>query len=142
MKSFRIANGDLVIGTQGFDEVEGEDKVRQDLGIAVREPFGCDRFHPLWGSLLDTYVGGPFTKEVEALVQAEVMRLIANYAANQQIIMQGDMLASRRARFSSNEVIRKVTKIEVVQQIDTIHVRVQVETLTSAEVVLTTSVRL
>jgi hypothetical protein len=141
MKSLKIVNGDLAIGAAGFEEVEGEAKVRQDLGIAVREPYGCDRFHPQWGSLMDTYVGGPITEEIKNLVVAEAMRIVANYSYNQQAIMQGDELDGRKARFSSNEIIREVTAIEVQQTMDAIHVRVRLETLTSTEVVLTSTVR-
>lgn len=142
MKTFRISNGDLVLTGGSFEEVTGEAKVRQDLGVAVREPFGADRFHPQWGSLLDRFVGAPFTLEVKSLVKAEVMRIISSYSADQQAMMRNDTLANRKSRFSSGEIVQQVTGIEVAQNQDTLHVRVRLQTLTSAEVVLSSSVRI
>ena len=142
MKTFRIANGDLVLTGTSFEEVTDEVKVRQDLGIAVREPYGCDRFHPQWGSLLDTYVGGPLTMESKALVQAEVARVVSSYMAKQATQQNADQMANRRSHFSANELVAQVTAIEVAQQMDALHVRVRLQTLTSSEVTLTSTVRL
>lgn len=141
MKSLMIRNGDIVLEAGEYREVSGEPKVRQDLGIAMREPYGCDRFHAQWGSLLDSYVGQPITAAAEGLIRAEVARLIKNYMAGQQTTMQSDELARRPSRMSSNEVIREVTAIKIDQDFDTIHVKISLTTLANQQVTLTSTAR-
>ena len=72
MKSFALQNGDLVLGQGGLLTVTGPSKVRQDLSIAMREPVGCDRFHPNWGSVLPNYIGEPITTQIESLAGSQL----------------------------------------------------------------------
>lgn len=141
MKTFRIENGDLVLGGEGFALVEGPDKVRQDLGVIVREPLGCDRFHPEWGSLLGGYVGFVTGASTETLIQAEIARLMSNYMAVQAQVLQSDHLASRSSRFTAGEVVDRVVAVDIQQSLDSYHVRVILNMLSSQDLVVQVPVR-
>lgn len=131
MKAFEIRNGDLVIGAGGYTAVSGAAKVRQDLGIAVREPYGSDRFHPRWGTLLHEYVGSTVGPLSEMRIQAEVGRLIQNYIFVQSEMLDSDVTARRQTRFSRDEVIESVQSIDLVQEYDKFRVRVIVKTFSN-----------
>jgi phage baseplate assembly protein W len=47
--------------------------------LALAEPYGDDRFHPQWGSVLPNYVGTPIGADTEMLVRSEVARVIQAY---------------------------------------------------------------
>lgn len=140
MKTLQLANGDLVIGSGGFVTVTGAAKVRQDLGVAVREPYGTDRFHPRWGSVLVNYIGQPVGPATDMLVRSEVIRLIKNYIAVQGEQMEFDATTGSKTRFVTSEIIQAINKIEVVQERDRYHVRVSLALFSGDLVTLTTSV--
>lgn len=141
MKTLQVHNGDLVLGAHGYATVAGATKLRQDLGLAVREPYGCDRFHPQWGSLLPSYVGGPVGIETEALVKGEITRIIQNHASQQAALMQDDLWASKASQFLQDEAIDGITRIDVAQYLDRVTVAATVKTMSGAQIVTTANVR-
>lgn len=141
MKTFLIDGGDLVLGQQGYATVEGPPKLRQDLGVAVREPYGCDRFHPRWGSLLYEYVGMQADQEAAAYVRGEITRLIQNYIHVQGAILAKDRAANRRPRYGRGEMISDIKGIDIQQSFAQFKVRVTLLTLSDVEVTLTQTVR-
>lgn len=134
MKTLAIRNGDLAIGPGGYEMIDGEEKVRQDLGVAAREPLGCDRFHPRWGTVLHSYVGSAFAPETEALVRAEIIRVVQNYVAVQGEQMQRDANYRNRPRYSTSEIIDRIENIDVRQEFDKLHVRVTLRTVAGRSV--------
>lgn len=141
MKSLLIENGDFVVGPGGYVTVSGPAKVKQDLGIAVREPYGSDRFHPRWGSLLHQYIGMPTGDDVDLTVRTEVIRLIQNYMLTQGQAIERDAMHNRRTRFSTGEIVDRLESIEVRQEYDRYRFRVVLRTLSGEEVQLTRQVR-
>ena len=135
-----VRNGDLVVGPRGHATVEGEAKVVQDLGLAMREPYGVDRFHPQWGSMLPRYVGEPVNTETAALIKAEATRIVKNMAAEQTAQIAADAAKGARSRFSTSEIIAGVAGIDVRQEYDRFHVRVRIETLAGGQVQQTLTV--
>jgi hypothetical protein len=127
MRSLLLSQGDLVPGPGGFVTISGPDKVRQDLGVAVREPYGIDRFHPEWGTTLERMIGGVVDKATPSI-------------ARQQYEMQQDRLAGRTSRYKSGEAIDSVSSVDVVQEFDRIYVRVVLEMASGATNTLTTTV--
>lgn len=111
MKTLALADGDLVLSGRGHATVDGVFKTMQDIGIALREEFGVDRFHPNWGSLLPNMIGRPFDEGVLLDVQTEVTRIVNNY-----LTVQRDTVLRRPqgAQVSSAEIIDKVQNIRVV----------------------------
>lgn len=111
MKTLALADGDLVLSGRGHATVDGVFKTMQDIGIALREEFGIDRFHPNWGSLLPNMIGRPFDESVLLDVRTEVTRVVNNY-----LNVQRDTVLRRAsgASVSSAEIIDRVDKVQVV----------------------------
>lgn len=141
MKSLQIKSGDLAIGPGGVQLVEGQARVVQDLSIASIEPFGCDRFHPGWGSVFANYIGLPSTAELEMLVRSEAVRIASNYMVEQARTLDEDAAAGRQPRLSSDEILNAITKVEVEQALDRLNVRVSLRTLSGNTVSLQSTVR-
>jgi phage baseplate assembly protein W len=139
MKAFAVRNGDLVMGPTTYDVVSGPAKIAQDLGIACREPIGCDRFHPNWGSLLPTYVGLP-AQQVDLMVRGEVSRLIQNYSMVQRGIASADVANRVTPRLSPSEIVGRVDSIQVQQAFDAFSVQITLSTLDHNSKVLLTQV--
>lgn len=141
MKTLLIENGDFVIGPGGYVTVDGPSKVKQDLGVAVREPYGSDRFHSRWGSLLHEYVGQPIAEGMDILIQSEVTRIVQNYSFQQGERLENDAMLGRHARYTTGELVDRMESIELRQEIDRYHVRVLVRTLSGDEISIVRSVR-
>lgn len=136
MQTFVIKDGDLVLGPGGFSMIDGPQKVQQDLGVSMREPFGCDRFHPRWGTVLTDFIGQPVHEGTKALVQSEVNRIIQNYVASQNLVMSQDAAAGRKSRFSSGEIINSIDAVDVQQQFDRFFVRITLTTVAGDRITL------
>lgn len=141
MKSLAIQNGDLVLGPDGFATVSGASKVRQDLGIALREPVGSDRFHPQWGSLLPRYIGNPIGDTTIMVVRSETYRVIQNYVYIQAAAVRDDVSRSRKARYGASEIIKDIQKVDVRQDHSRLMVKVHLVTLGNDDVTLVQDVR-
>lgn len=128
MKTLTLRNGDLALGPGGHQVATGVTKLRQDLGVLVREELGVDRFHPSWGTILPRYVGGTADPELAMYVRSEVNRLLQNYIAAQTLQMEADATAGRRPRYTSDEILAVVDGVQV-QTIGTrLNVKVTVRT--------------
>lgn len=136
MKTLALRGGDLVVGPGGLVTVTGHERVRQDLGVAAREPLGSDRFHPRWGTTLPDMIGLANQPDTEALVRAEILRLVQNYVALQGERMSRDSSYRRQPRYDASEIIDRIDTIDVRQEMDRLHVRVVLHTLSGAEVTL------
>lgn len=134
MKTFMIRNGDLVVGPEGFETIDGPAKVGQDLRMAVGEPLGNDRFHPGWGSTLDNMIGGLADADSAAAAQQEVTRVVSNYVQVQRAMMQADLTAGVRSRFSTGEVIASVDSIKATPRTDAVAVQVVIKTANATTV--------
>lgn len=141
MKTFAIDNGDLVLTSGTFTEVTGSRKLIQDLGLAMREAIGSDRFHLRWGSQLPDFIGDAVSTVSMQRVREEVQRIIDNFAAVQRDNLSRDAARGRKPRYGTGEVIRRVKDIAVRQDFDSVHVRVAISTMTADEVVLVATVR-
>jgi len=142
MKGLFVQNGDLVVGQGGFTTVSGAAKVRQDLGIAMREPLRCDRFHPGWGSSLPSYIGQPISTQIGALVEAEVYRLVRNYMTVKGNEIQQEYIRGSKPHFTMDEIVSNITDVKVSWSMDRIYVQVILQTAGGAQVPLMTTVGL
>lgn len=140
MRAFQIVNGDLAIGQRGYAEVTGLDKIRQDLGMAVLTPYGSDRFHPTWGSTLESKIGtaqGPMT---EQLIKSEITRVVQNY-----MIVQSNTLTQAQANgyvspYANEDLVTGIVAIDATSTFDTVAVNCQVTTASSAVAIISASV--
>ena len=143
MKTLALSQGDLVVsGQSGHKTITGLAKVRQDLALALAEPYGDDRFHPQWGSVLPSYVGTPITAETELHVRSEVARVIQTYIDTQRNEVLNDALNSRRTRYSTADVVAEVTDVQTEVAWDIIRVKVTLRTASNQSVSITRSIAL
>lgn len=140
MRAFALVAGDFVLGEDGYATVSGSQKVVQDLGVAMREPYACDRFHPRWGSVLPNYVGEPIDDQTALLVRSECSRLIRNYILVQGGIIEEDVKVKQRSRLSTDEVVAGVDGIDIRQDQDKYHIRVRLRLFSGNRVDLTGTV--
>lgn len=111
MKTLAVVDGDLVLDASRYATVSGSQRVAQDLGIALREHFGVDRFHPNWGSLLPTYVGAAMGEGFHTQIAGEVKRVLGNYMAVQD--QQVRSLAGQPEQLDSRDVVVAVSAVDV-----------------------------
>lgn len=140
MKTLELVNGDLVLGGGSFQALSGAAKVKQDLGIALREPFGSDRFHTRWGSVLPEFIGRPQDKYLESLVQGEIHRVLQNYVLLQADAIKRDQNAGRKPRYSHNEIVADIVSVKVRSNYDSLTIRVHLTTLDGEEITITQAV--
>jgi phage baseplate assembly protein W len=129
-----LRNGDLFLTTGGYQLYSGVDRIRQDLQLALREEYGSDRFHPKWGSIIMRYIGQIQSPHLEALVRAEINRVLQNYIAVQNAEVLRDSQVDVKNRFTTSDVVRRVTGLVTNMHLDRIDVALALETL-SREVV-------
>lgn len=140
MKTLMLQGGDLVVGAQGHRTITGSAKIRQDLALALAEPYGNDRFHPTWGSVLPHYVGTPITADTELLVRSEAQRVVQVYIDIQRNEIVNDALATRRSRFTTADVVARLDDIETRIAFDAIRVKLHLVTQSQEELTVSRTV--
>lgn len=137
MKTLALQGGDLAVGPSGHKTITGSAKIRQDLALALGEPYGDDRFHPTWGSTLHHYVGRPIGNDTELLVRSEIARVVQVYIDAQRAEIVDDTAAGRRSRYTTSDVVARLDDIATQINFDTI--RVKLKLITQAQESLTIS---
>lgn len=140
MQTLLLRDGDLVPSHRDFLRVTGAGKVAQDLRCALLEPLGNDRFHPGWGSTLDQFIAIIANENSRAEVEAEVNRVIANYAAIQRDKVEVDINSNAEPRYSTDEILSRIGRVEVTIAYETVHVDISVVTVAGEVVVLAEAV--
>lgn len=122
--SLKVVNGDLSISAGKFDLVSGTEKLTQDLTCWLTERYRDDRFHPNYGSILDSYIGGVIqADETIVRVQSETQRVLANY---QQ--MQMARFREFPNKFLPSELLQSVNGVDVSLSYDKVIVLVRITT--------------
>lgn len=81
--SLAVVNGDLApLGGQ-LQIVSGSAKLKQDIDLWIRERHGIDRFHPTFGSTLESYIGQIMNSDTRVEIIDELTRVLNNYQAVQ-----------------------------------------------------------
>lgn len=125
MRTFALRSGDLVLAGNAYGMVAGTARVQQQLGLCLREPYGSDRFHPRWGSVLSDWIGRVIQgNELAIEIRAEVLRVIKNFIAAQNAVIDDRAVRGMRPVIGPNEVIVDVGSIRVIQQQDSLIVKV------------------
>jgi phage baseplate assembly protein W len=143
LKTLALRNGDLIAGPQGHETISGAAKISTELGLALGEAFGHDRFHPSWGSTLASYVGLPISSVTPTLVKAEVNRVVQAYIQIQQAEVINDaQTPGARSRFSTADVVSSVSNITAQVSFDTIYIALVLRTMAGETVTLSKAVSL
>lgn len=129
MQQLAIVDGDLVLSSGAYLLFTGPDKIRQDLFFALNEEYGSDIYHPLWGSILDRYLGQPLTAGLEQQVSAEVQRVLNNYIAVQADDVNTAITLDIKGVYDTSDVVRSVESLQVSITQDTILITVVLETM-------------
>lgn len=116
-RSLRITDGDLTVTPSGVSLVSKTEKLKQDLSLWLREVFGVDRFHPYYGSTLDSYVGQAMRPQEIAFLKSEVVRVLQNYQKVQQLGMR-----ENPSLYSPEEVLAEVISVNPHSNYDTLKV--------------------
>lgn len=140
MKTLRLREGDLVLSHADYDTVTGTGKVAQDLRGALLEPIGNDRFHPGWGSDLGEHIATIANEETRLSIESEVNRVISNYAAVQRDKIEADITSDSDSRFTTDEVLSRITGVSATVGLDTVSVQVGLNTVSGETVVLNEAV--
>lgn len=137
MKTLRLDDGDLVIGTDSdYAKVTGPAKMIQDLRCALLEPLGNDRFHPGYGSRLEDFIALSNDEEAAFEVESEVRRVVSNYAAVQRDMVEAETFGGEETTFTTDEIIDSLTGISAKITDETVRVTVGLATAAGNQVLL------
>lgn len=134
MKTHALRNGDLDLIGDRFAMVDKAARVQQQLGLCLREPWGIDRFHPGWGSVMPNWIGGiANTPQVDMDLRNEVRRVVKNQmiSANEAIMKRGN--AGLAPNVEASEIVTDISNIVVRHSADRIFVRVVLSTASAEE---------
>lgn len=140
MRALQLINGDIALGPRGYAEVTGLAKVQQDLAMAILTPFGSDRFHAQWGSVLDSMIGSPQGPLTTQTVQNEVQRVVSNYMLLQQAQLAMAQANGYVSPYSNEEIVTGVVSITSSSTFDLIQVVCTVTTAANTTSTITASV--
>lgn len=121
--SLQIVNGDFDIQTGIIKRVQGLAKLTQDLSLWLREPYATDRFHPLYGSTLDQYIGSIVNKLAEHEIRTEAIRVLSAY---QQIQLAA--VKKNPSKYELDELLDTVESVIVKVSYDSVFVDVKFRT--------------
>jgi hypothetical protein len=140
METLGLVHGDLDIDGNGdYLLFSGVDRIRQDLTLNLVEVYGSDRFHPLFGSVLQNYVGNPITPILQQQVISEVNRVVQNYLTVQQnAVLQASVYGL--TTYDTSDVVQSVGNIQASTSYDTIYVSATLTTVDQQTVTVTRQV--
>lgn len=141
INTLALINGDLAIGTNGaYLLYSGVSRIRQDLTLALTEEYGTDRFHPTYGSIVQSYLGQILSAELMQLVRAEVNRVLQNYLIIQQNEVLRDTLIDVANRYDTSDVVQSVDSVQARAVLDTIYLSATLTTLSRESVTISRQV--
>ena len=140
MRALQIQNGDLALGTGGYAEVTGRDKIVQDLTVAIMTPFGSDRFHPNWGCTLESKIGGPQTSLTTQLISSEITRVVNILMSQQQAQLKTAQSNGYSSPYRNADLISGIATLTVTPSYDAAVVNCVVNTAANQSATLTASV--
>lgn len=141
IKTLALVNGDLAIGTNGaYLLYSGVSRIKQDLTLALTEEYGTDRFHPTYGSIVQSYLGQVLSAELMQLVRAEVNRVLQNYLVIQQNEVLRDTVIDVTNRFDTSDVVQSVDNVAARAVLDTIYLSATLTTLSRETVTISRQV--
>ena len=136
MRALKLVGKDLQLGQNGYAEVQGVPKVRQDLVCAILTPYGSDRFHPQWGSVLNDRIGLPNTSLATQVIANEVKRVIGNLITAQTSTLRRYQANGLKSPYTNDDMIASVQNIQVLSAYNATSVSATVTTASSSSILL------
>ncbi len=134
METFNVETGDLILMQGSFATLSGRQKIQQDLAIANITPYGSNRFHPRFGSVLPSYIGQPIGATTKQLIYSEVNRVINNYNSVQLAKVKSFIQQGLQSPYGQDDLIQTINTIDVQQSYDTFYVTVNCTTMAGTQV--------
>jgi hypothetical protein len=128
--SLAVKNGDLVAEGSELQIVYGQAKLQQDITLWLLERYGSSRFHPTFGSALQSFIGGVVGSSTRANVYNEIIRVLTHY---QTMIYQ--LFTSNPGIYSLSELPYSIDSVNVNVTYDTVNATVRVSNPASTAVV-------
>lgn len=135
--SLALKNGDLSLGTShGFETVDNEHKLVQDLRCNLLERLGEDPLHPDFGSTLDGgvtpdgvkhngFIGEINNDMTQLEIQSEVTRVINNYQERTLMRAKSDKVNYGKATLTQGEVLYALNDVKIQNYFDQINIMVK-----------------
>lgn len=139
MNTWSIVDGDVSISNGTFTTITGQDKVSQDIEIAVLTPWASNKFHPRFGSVFDNFIGTPANPGTNALIINELSRVIQNYIKVQVAKMQAAANSGLANPYSQAEIVSNIGTITVTQNLNQFTVSGSVTTLAGTQIPVTST---
>lgn len=128
--SLMIKNGDLsVLGSQ-CQIVYGQSKLEQDLTLWLTQRIGSSRFHPDFGSALQSFIGSLIGPATQANCYNEILRVLTNYQA-----MIYSLFTANPSVFSLSELPYSIDSVNVGVSYDTVKATITVSNPASSATV-------
>lgn len=139
MHTLALESRDLVVEPGvGITTYTGARRLQQDLTLALAEEFGTDRFHPRFGSILNTFVGQPITSALQRQVEAEVARVLNNYLAAQRDYIAADIARTLvPTKYSTADVLAEVLSVDTKVDQDVINVTIALRNVSRETFIVT-----
>ena len=141
MYGLKVTNGDLaVMGDGNVVQVEGQERLQQEIAHWLLEPLGTDTLYNRFGSTLDELVGSPMLPQYIAEVRAEVGRVVQNYMAYQTRQMNEDRAKGEDVflkNWRDGDIIETLDGIAVNAVADTLTVTVKLTTVAGSKLTIT-----
>lgn len=142
MMTLALSAGDLVINSHSYQTISGAAMIRQDLSLALIEPYGDDPYHPTWGSLLPSYVGLPLSSSLQMTVENEVTRVVTQFMNMQQATISNAQSRGYVVGYTTADVVVGITGVTSSISYDTLTITVSLVTAAGQGVSITRTVSL
>lgn len=119
--SLGLVNGDLAPQGSQLSLVSGQNKLQQDLTLWLLCRLGSNRWHPAFGSYLQSYIGGIVGPSTQTVVYNEILRTLKNY---QELVWA--LFTANPQLFSLSELPYSIDSINTTVTYDTVYATVQV----------------
>ena len=138
MKTLQVQNGDIQLDSGGnLRFLQGSNKLVQDLGLWLQEPYGTGFTTPAFGSSLPSLIGGTSTAATTASIQAEIQRVLGLYQSQQILSLKTAQNLSQLSYWSRSEIINSINSVQISQNYTSITASVSITTLANTTVSLT-----
>lgn len=140
MRTFALRDGDLALAGNAYQMVGGVARVQQHVSLCLREPYGSDRFHPGWGSVLPDWIGRVIEGAgIGAELQSELRRVVKNVIAAQNAAIERRAVRGLKPVVSPAEVLIDITDIRVIHRGDTLIAKATLHTAGNQEFTIMTA---
>src|SRR5688572_20628707 len=136
--SLQLRGGDLVIDGSSFGTVTHQNKLVQDLRLAILERMGTDEDHPWFGSLIDggrlngveqnSIIATDDWDRAALAVEGEIRRIVDQYQKQQIVRTEQDRSAYGKPTLTPGELLMGVKGIQFFQAQDNLLCRITLAT--------------